>query len=154
MIKAGAVDVRDVTMVGMLLAKRPRDGGTLISGVDVSVGLAKRKVFVLRAKQEETVVVEPQKSCKRSVGPDRTATRWVGWCRNACREWMSVRPFEFPCATHGESSDFAQQFWFCEGVCECVRLGGDGLLTEDVREKSFECRLLSVFFSVSNLVIH
>lgn len=49
MIKAGAVDVRDVTMVGMLLAKRPRDGGTLISGVDVSVGLAKRKVFVLRA---------------------------------------------------------------------------------------------------------
>lgn len=66
-VKAGAVDVRGVIMVGILLAKRPRGGVTLISGVDVSVGLAKRKVFFLRAKQEETV--EPQKSCKRSVGP-------------------------------------------------------------------------------------
>lgn len=139
MIKAGAVDVRDVTMVGMLLAKRPRDGGTLISGVDVSVGLAKRKVFVLRAKQEETVVVvEPQKSCKRSVrtGSDRTGTRWVGWCRNGCPSGLSDFLAQRP----------RKQFWFCEGVCECVRLGGDGLLTEDVCKKSFECRLLSVFF--------
>lgn len=92
MIKAGAVDVRDVTMVGMLLAKRPRDGGTLISGVDVSVGLAKRKVFVLRAKQEETVVVEPQKSCKRSVSRTRPDRNTVGGLVSECMSGMDVRP--------------------------------------------------------------
>lgn len=52
MIKAGAVTVRGVTMVGILLAKRPRGGDTLallISSGGISVGLVTRKVLVLRA---------------------------------------------------------------------------------------------------------
>lgn len=70
----------------------------LISSGGISVGLAKRKVFVLRAKQEETV--EPQKSCKRVLSELEQQQMEPGGSRNG------VPPIDV---------------FFLEGFCEGLR---------------------------------